>query len=267
VKSRGSVMRSAKLLGPQGHRAYAVGDIHGRLDLLDEILDRIERDNARRKAATVSLVFLGDLIDRGPQSAGVVDRLRTYRPDFAEPLFLMGNHEEVLLRIVAGEMEVLPDWLRFGGAECARSYGVDPNELESSDPASALRLLRRAIPKEHLKFLAGFADTASFGGYLFVHAGIRPGVSIEQQSAQDLRWIRGAFLDDDTDHGCVVVHGHTISADVDERPNRVGLDTGACWTGVLTAMGLEGSERWFLQTAGSSQQASAIARVANVPAA
>src|SRR6187200_2280493 len=113
VRSRGSVMRNAKLLGPQGHRAYAVGDIHGRLDLLDEILDRIERDNARRKAATVSLVFLGDLIDRGPQSAGVVDRLRTYRPDFAEPLFLMGNHEEVLLRIVAGEMEILPDWLRF----------------------------------------------------------------------------------------------------------------------------------------------------------
>ncbi len=261
------MMRSSKPLGPKGHRAYAVGDIHGRRDLLDEILKRIEDDNAGRKAAKVTVVFLGDLIDRGPQSAEVVERLRTYHPDFADPVFLMGNHEEVLLRIVAGETDVLPDWLRFGGAECARSYGVDPTDLECRDPASAVRLLRRAIPKEHLKFLSGFADTASFGGYLFVHAGIRPGVPLAKQAAQDLRWIRGVFLDDETDHGTIVVHGHTISADVDERSNRIGVDTGACWTGVLTSIGLESNERWYLQTAGASQQVSPTVRVANVPAA
>ena len=260
-------MRRPRVLGPPGHRAYAIGDIHGRLDLLDEILESIEVDNARRKAAKVTLVFLGDLIDRGPQSAGVVERLRTFRPVFADPVFLMGNHEEVLLRIVAGETDVLSDWLRFGGAECARSYGLDPIELENRDPASALRLLRRAIPKEHLKFLSGFADTASFGGYLFVHAGIRPGVAVAKQSPSDLRWIRDAFLDDERDHGCIVVHGHTITAGVDERHNRVGLDTGACWTGMLTAIGLESDERWFLQTDASSRHESVAARVANVSTA
>jgi serine/threonine protein phosphatase 1 len=260
-------MHSTKTLGPKGHRAYAVGDVHGRLDLLDEILEKIEEDNARRAAASTTVVFLGDLIDRGPQSAEVVERLRNYHPDFAEPVFLMGNHEEVLLRIMGGETAILPDWLQFGGAECARSYGVDPVDLECREPAAALRLLRLAIPRGHLNFLAGFSDTASFGRYLFVHAGIRPGVPLVQQVPQDLRWIRGPFLEDESDHGSIVIHGHTITGDVDERVNRIGLDTGACWTGVLTAVGLEGNERWFLQTFNPPEQESSAARVANVPAA
>ena len=243
------MMRQASALGPKGHRAYAVGDIHGRLDLLDQILAKIEADDSSRPPARTTIVFLGDLIDRGPQSAQVVERLRTYRPDFAEPVFLMGNHEEVLLRILAGETEILPDWLRFGGAECARSYGVDPAEMETVEQGTAVRKLRRAVPKDHVKFLSDFADTASFGDYLVVHAGIRPGVPLERQDAQDLRWIRGPFLDDLTDHGVVVVHGHTIAEEVDQQPNRIGVDTGACWTGVLTALGLQGDERWYLQTA------------------
>jgi len=256
------VVRSARPLGPKAHRAYAVGDIHGRLDLLDEMLGRIAADSAARKPARTTIVFLGDLIDRGAQSAQVVERLRTYQPDFAKLVFLMGNHEEVLLRIMAGETDILPDWLRFGGAECARSYGLDPVDLECREPSAALRLLRRAIPKDHLKFLSSFADTASFGKYLFVHAGIRPGVPLARQAVPDLRWIREAFLEDDSDHGRIVVHGHTISEEVDERPNRIGLDTGAYWTGVLTAVGLEENERWFLQTAGLPQEEPA-ARVAN----
>ena len=257
------MVRNGRSLGPKGHRAYAIGDIHGRLDLLDEILDKVAADDAARKPADTTIVFLGDLIDRGPQSAGVVERLRTYRPDFAKPIFLMGNHEEVLLRIVAGETAILPDWLRFGGAECARSYGIDPVDLECREPAAALRLLRRSIPKEHLKFLSGFADTASFGKYLFVHAGIRPGVPLAQQAVEDLRWIRGPFLDDESDHGRIVIHGHTITGEVDERHNRIGLDTGAYWTGVLTAVGLERDERWYLQTASPPQEESASIRVAN----
>jgi serine/threonine protein phosphatase 1 len=260
-------MRSGKSLGPKGHRAYAIGDIHGRLDLLEEIIGKIEADDAARPTARTTIVFLGDLVDRGPQSSEVVERLRTWHPPFAKTVFLMGNHEEVLLRIMAGETDILPDWLRFGGAECARSYGIDPIDLECREPAAALRLLRRAVPKEHLKFLSGFADTASFGKYLFVHAGIRPGVPLVRQAAQDLRWIRGPFLDDETDHGRVVVHGHTISEEVEERSNRIGLDTGACWTGVLTAVGLEGNERWFLQTASAPREEVSAARVANVSVA
>ena len=255
--------RNGRAMGPVGHRAYAIGDIHGRLDLLDRMLEKIETDQAARKPARTSIVFLGDLIDRGPQSAGVVERLRNYRPSFAKTVFLMGNHEEVLLRILAGEMDILPDWLRFGGAECARSYGVDRADLECRQPAAALRLLRRAIPKEHIKFLSGFADTASFGGYLFVHAGIRPGVPLDRQAGKDLRWIRGPFLEDESDHGRIVVHGHTITEEVDERRNRIGLDTGAYWSGVLTAVGLEGNERWYLQTPSASPAESEAVRVAN----
>lgn len=256
------MLRSARSMGPKGHRAYAVGDVHGRLDLLDEILEMIAADSEARKAARTTVVFLGDLIDRGPHSAGVVERLRTYKPDFAKPIFLMGNHEEVLLRIMAGETDILPDWLSFGGAECARSYGLDPVDLECREPPAALRLLRRAIPKDHLRFLSSFEDTATFGKYLFVHAGIRPGAPLAQQTAPDLRWIRDPFLADESDHGRIVVHGHTISEEVDERPNRIGLDTGAYWTGVLTAIGLEEDERWFLQTAGM-RQAGSTAHVAN----
>jgi serine/threonine protein phosphatase 1 len=243
-----SFFRSEASARPAAQRVYAIGDIHGRLDLLDDLLDRIEADNALRPEARVTMVFLGDLIDRGPQSAQVVERLRRYRPPFAKTIFLMGNHEEVLIRILAGEIEILPDWLRFGGAECARSYGIDPIELESRSGSVVLKMLRDSIPKEHLKFLAGFVDTASFGQYLFVHAGIRPGVSLSQQLPEDLRWIRLPFLEDDRDHGQIVVHGHTISDGADVRANRIGIDTGAYRTDILSALGVEGDERWFLQT-------------------
>lgn len=266
VGSRGFLFRSGGSAGPKGHRLYAIGDIHGRLDLLDELLGQIASDNKSRKPARATIVFLGDLIDRGPQSSGVVERLRTYRPSFARTVFLMGNHEEVFLRIMGGETDILADWLKFGGAECIRSYGIDPLDLESREPAAALRLLRRAIPKEHLKFVSGFVDSASFGEYLFVHAGIRPGVPLAHQAPQDLRWIRAPFLDDKSDHGRVVVHGHTISERVDMKPNRIGIDTGAYWSGVLTAMGLEGDDRWFLQT-GSKQAEAPPPRVAKLSAA
>ena len=237
--------------GAEGYRAYAVGDVHGRLDLLDRLLATIEDDIAGRPRAQNLVVFLGDLIDRGPQSAGVIERLRTWQPSDASPIFLCGNHEEVLLRVLAGEPGVLGDWLRFGGAECLASYGLFPALLEVQSEQDALAEIKAAIPAEHQAFIADFADTFRFGDYLFVHAGIRPGVEIAAQSRQDLRWIREQFLDDSTDHGLVVVHGHTISASVEERPNRVGVDTGAYRTGRLTAIAIEGAQRWFLDTAPS----------------
>jgi serine/threonine protein phosphatase 1 len=261
--SRSLSVGSSSSAGPRGRRAYAIGDVHGRLDLLEALIEKIAADNSAREPAKTTIIFLGDLIDRGPHSAEVLERLRTYRPHFAKTLFLMGNHEEVLLRVLDGETDLLPDWLQFGGAECVRSYGVDPHELGSTAPAHALEILRRAIPKEHLKFIGGFADTASFGSYLFVHAGIRPGVPLGQQAPQDLRWIRAPFLECDEDHGRIVVHGHTISSEVDVRHNRIGVDTGAYRTGRLTALALEQDERWFLHTGDLLQVTAAPARVAN----
>lgn len=233
---------------PAGYRVYAIGDIHGRLDLLDDALSRIEADIDAREPAQNIIVFLGDLIDRGPSSAQVVERLRTYQCDSVRTIFLIGNHEEVLLRLLRGESSFLRDWLAFGGAECARSYGISASALKRMDPARAVAVLSEKIPENHRSFIQGFVDTFRIGSYLFVHAGIRPGVPLSDQSQSDLRWIRQPFLENADDHGFIVVHGHTIAEQIDVRENRIGLDTGAYRSGVLTAMGLEGTERWFVQT-------------------
>ena len=241
---------SARPAGPDGYRAYAIGDIHGRIDLLEELLGKIEADIGSRRRRENFIVFLGDLIDRGPDSAAVVERLRTYSPDFATTVFLSGNHEEVMLRVLAGEQGgLLADWLKFGGVECLTSYGLDPAALAFTGEAAALEAIRAAVPQAHADFLGGFADTFRFGDYLFVHAGIRPGLGIAEQAQSDLRWIREPFLEDTKDHGFVVVHGHTITNEVEERTNRIGVDTGAYRTGILTALAIEGTERWFLDTA------------------
>jgi serine/threonine protein phosphatase 1 len=233
---------------PRGHRAYVVGDVHGRLDLLEHLLERIEADLTRRPVRKTLLAFVGDLIDRGPHSAQVVERLRTYRRPGIEPLFILGNHEEVLLRILAGNGSLIDNWCRFGGKECLQSYGVAADDIHGKDALARLAIVRRAIPQTHIQFLKSFHDTCRFGDYLFVHAGVRPGVELEQQSQADLRWIRGPFLYDDTDHGFVVVHGHTISPQVEERSNRIGIDTGAYRTGCLTALVLDGIERRLIDT-------------------
>jgi serine/threonine protein phosphatase 1 len=159
----------------------------------------------------------------------------------------MGNHEEVLLRLLSGERGILDSWLRFGGAECLGSYGVEPQSMRAMQEAEALAVVKRAVPDKHRKFIADFADTLRFGDFLFVHAGIRPSVDLTMQSQSDLRWIRQPFLDDESDHGFIVVHGHTIGEEVVERPNRIGIDTGAYRSGILTALVLEGSERRYLK--------------------
>jgi serine/threonine protein phosphatase 1 len=241
--------------GARGYRAYVVGDVHGRLDLVEDLLAKIHAELQHRPAAKTLLVFVGDLIDRGPQSAQVIERLRTYRRPGIRPVFLLGNHEEVLLRILNGDVQLITKWRWFGGSECLRSYGVDPEALGRLSDADALAAVRSAIPTEHIRFLESFADSCRFGDYLFVHAGIRPGIELDQQQQADLRWIREPFLQDETDHGFIVVHGHTISEQVDECANRVGIDTGAYRTGVLTALAIEGSHRWLLDTRPSARPA------------
>jgi serine/threonine protein phosphatase 1 len=246
-----STRRTVRPRGARGQRAYVIGDVHGRLDLLDRLLGTIHRELDERPARKTLLVFVGDLIDRGPSSAQVVERLRTYRRPGVRPVFLLGNHEEVLLRILGGDVTPVGSWLKFGGAQCLASYGADAAELARRNDAQVLQAVRKAIPKTHVDFLHSFADTCRFGDYLFVHAGIRPGVELDLQAQSDLRWIRGPFLLDDTDHGFVVVHGHTITNAVDEQVNRIGIDTGAYRSGVLTALAIEGERRWFLDTAGA----------------
>lgn len=245
---RSLFFRNSQPSGPKGHRGYAIGDVHGRLDLLERLLARIESEIAERPKRKTSIVFLGDLIDRGPASAQVVERLRTYAPPGASTHFVMGNHEEVMVRVLSGETNLLQSWLKFGGIETLRSYGVDARKLARMQSAEVVSLLTQTVPPEHVEFLRSFADSISFGGYLFVHAGIRPGIDLAEQSQSDLRWIREPFLDDTTDHGFVVVHGHTITNSVEVTPNRIGIDTGAFCTGTLTALAIEGTKRWLIQT-------------------
>lgn len=232
---------------PLGTRVYAIGDVHGRLDLLDALLERIADESARDRAECVHLVMLGDLIDRGPQSAQVVERLLTVPKGVDEMHLLMGNHEEALLEILDGAHSQLPGWIRYGGEQALQSYGLEDTSI-FGDREALVAKIHAGIPASHVRLFRSMVDYVQIGDYLFVHAGIFPGRPLEQQAAHDLRWIRDEFLDDNRDHGVMVVHGHTITPDVDCRVNRIGIDTGAYRSGMLTALVIEGSSRRFLKT-------------------
>jgi serine/threonine protein phosphatase 1 len=234
---------------PDGVRVYAIGDIHGRLDLLDALLFRIDADDrARGGAARSEIIFLGDLVDRGPDSAGVVARALELKASGRPVRFLMGNHEEVFLKALTGSREALRFLVKIGGRATILSYGVASDEYDVLDFDELATVLAQRVPASHVDFIAGFEEQIRVGDYLFVHAGIRPRVAFEAQTGGDLRWIRGEFLDFRGSHGAVVVHGHTITDDVEERANRIGIDTGAFASGKLTALGLEGTSRWYLST-------------------
>jgi len=235
--------------GPPGARAYAIGDVHGRADLLATLLDMIEADRRARPCQRDYIIFLGDLVDRGADSRGVIDLLLNRHDALPNPIFLMGNHEEMMLRVLSDEPELIGDWLRFGGYECAQSYGVEVGRLAMLSAVDAARSIAACVPAQHIALIASFVDSFRFGSYLFVHAGIRPGIALEDQTIADLRWIREPFLEGKAVHPFIVVHGHTISATPDERPNRIGIDTGAYATGVLTALCIEGTTRKYLATA------------------
>ncbi|MDB5677668.1 MAG: serine/threonine protein phosphatase [Sphingomonas bacterium] len=233
---------------PAGKRVYAIGDVHGRLDLLTELLDAIDRDDAGRDAAETMIVLLGDLVDRGPHSKQVIDHLieRDWRG--REVAMIKGNHEEVFLLTLAGDLEATRFWLRIGGRETMMSYGTPAELIDSAGPLDIAEDFMARVPREHVAFLQSMGDSLGVGGYCFVHAGIKPGVPIERQKPADLRWIRDRFLDYEGSHGATIVHGHSIATDVENLHNRIGIDTGAYQTGKLTAVGLEGDRRWFLAT-------------------
>lgn len=232
---------------PEGLRVYAVGDVHGCHAMLERLLEAIEADHAARPAARRQLIFLGDLINRGSGTRAVIERLMSLDP--LETLFLAGNHEEVLCGLWRGNDDLAPLFHRCGARATMLSYGVSPDDYDAWDDAQLAAAVRSYIPASHIAFLEGFADRHMLGDYLFVHAGIRPGVPIGVQSAQDMRWIRTEFTGSARDHGCMVVHGHSIVEQPELHPNRIAVDTGAYRGGHLSAVGIEGGETWFLGVA------------------
>jgi serine/threonine protein phosphatase 1 len=234
---------------PDGQRVYAIGDIHGRDDLFATLIDMIAADDHARTPADTTLILLGDLVDRGPDSASVVERAIQLTRLWPRFHWLTGNHEEVFVEALdGGDTSHLRFFIKIGGAATIHSYGITGDAYRAMDFAELAEALRAAVPKSHREFLRSGEDMVRIGDYLFVHAGIRPKVAIENQSPSDLRWIRHEFLNHAGDHGAVVVHGHSIAVEVDCPGNRIGIDTGAYETGVLTAIGLDGTDRWFLAT-------------------
>jgi serine/threonine protein phosphatase 1 len=228
--------------------AYAVGDVHGRLDCLDGLLKDVRAD-AGLSGEPATLVFLGDLVDRGPDSAGVVERVCALRRsgDWAAVESIMGNHEEAMMLFLE-DAAFGPTWMKHGGGPTLASYGValpDSPEPEAWEPVQAA--FRAALPAEHLALITDSKPYLLWGDYVFVHAGLRPGVPLSRQTPHDLRWIRAEFLTSRQPFEKVVVHGHTPSEEPEFKPFRIGLDTGAYATGVLTAVKLHGVERRILQ--------------------
>jgi diadenosine tetraphosphatase ApaH/serine/threonine PP2A family protein phosphatase len=229
---------------PAETRIYAIGDIHGRADLLREILERLDEDQWRRPIAYVTEIFLGDYVDRGPDSKGVIDLLAT-RLVRHHSVCLRGNHEELMERFLR-EPSALDSWLKLGGVQTLASYGVVPRRNGTESNEDLRQRFFRAFPRTHQLFLQCLKPWVCCGDYLFVHAGIRPQVPFDQQTMEDLLWIREEFLNSPLQHGKYIVHGHTPVAHPDVRPNRIDIDTGAWRSGTLTCVVLEGTSIQFL---------------------
>ena len=224
-------------------RIYAIGDIHGRLDLLQRAIVAIERDVAERGPAALT-VTVGDYVDRGPASRGVLDCL-IGNPFPTTLVALKGNHEDMFEKFLVYSAAG-PHWAANGGLETLRSYGVPVGDAGTMDFVRAREDLRAALPHEHREFLRALKPSFSCGRYFFCHAGVRPGVPLERQYEEDLLWIREPFLMSQEDFGKIVVHGHTPVAEPEVRANRIGIDTGAYFSGRLTCVGLgEGPPRFL----------------------
>lgn len=234
---------------PEGQRVYAIGDIHGRNDLLQQLIEQIIDDDAERGDSKSEIIFLGDLVDRGPDSAGVIETAMQLKKQLGDVRFLMGNHEEVYLKAATGDEKATRFFNRIGGKETILSYEITMRDYMGLDNAALAQHLPDLIPEHHIEFIRSFDEQIIIGDYAFVHAGIRPGTPLAEQKPKDLRWIREEFLTVDEPHEKVIVYGHTINDNVVERGNRIGIDTGAYYTEKLTALVLEGGERRYLDTA------------------
>jgi len=232
---------------PAGERIYAIGDIHGRMDLFHRLLELLHEDEKRRGPATTRIVVIGDFIDRGPQSAKVVSTLEWWQRNSSRVTILKGNHEAALLESLAGNPHAQRLWLSYGGLDTLRSFGVEPPKGCSSDELEAL--IRSSISEPTIAWLEQLPISHLIGDYFFSHAGVKPGVSLDQQRPDHLLWGAEEFLGSRRDHGAVIVHGHTICGSrVQFAPNRICIDTGAYCTGILSAVGLEDHRQWSIST-------------------
>lgn len=245
-------LKPARAAAPStgGRLVYAIGDVHGRLDVLRPLLHDIARDAlATRPAEQPLLVLLGDYVDRGPESCGVVDLILQLQADATfEVAALKGNHEEALLQFLA-DPAFAATWMEHGGGATMASYSVQPS-ASRTDAESWIKVrddFAAALPQAHLRFFETLELVRVVGDYAFVHAGVRPGVALEAQSERDLLWIRHEFLNDRGPFGKVIVHGHTPSEEPQVLKHRLGVDTGAYATGVLTAVRLYGEEQRLMQ--------------------
>jgi serine/threonine protein phosphatase 1 len=234
---------------PADLRIYAVGDIHGRLDLLDELLARINSDIARRPTARPIYVFLGDYIDRGPSSRQTIDRLIEHGAT-NESVFLKGNHELIAIKCLS-DRGLFDQWLRLGGLETLVSYGVPPETLANEKQIAELQsAFHSVVPKEHFRFFRNFHNSFACGDFFFAHAGAQPNVDLSRQKESDLLWIRSEFLSSNFDFGKIIVHGHTPVREIEVGPNRINIDTGAYATGRLTCLVMDDSSLSVIDTWG-----------------
>jgi len=225
---------------PEGVRIYAISDIHGRADLLKQLFSVIDADLARSRPQHPIHVFLGDYIDRGPESRGTLDLL-IERSKSHETVFLKGNHEAFLVAAL-DDPSRFQDWSKYGGLQTLASYGLTPSlNPDRSEQVELMRQLKTALPEAHKRFLKRLRLTFTCGDFFFVHAGVRPGVRLGRQREADLLWIRDAFLESEDNFGKYIVHGHTPVREPEIRPNRVNIDTGAYATGNLTLLTIQGS--------------------------
>ncbi|GAB5348147.1 metallophosphoesterase family protein [Alteriqipengyuania sp. 357] len=230
---------------PPGTRYYAIGDIHGCDALFDALIAAIENDDAQAQPADSTVVLLGDLVDRGPGSAQVIARAREWGQQ-RKVRYLAGNHEEMFLESFS-EIGVLRHFLKHGGRETILSYPIKKSEYNKLKLDELQDRLHSLVPAEDRDFLASFEEIIIAGDYAFVHAGIDPSRTIDDQARKDLLWIRERFLGHDAPFEKIIVHGHTIFENVEQRPHRIGIDTGAFRYGRLTALVLEGETRRYIQ--------------------
>jgi len=232
---------------PAGLRVYAIGDIHGRLDLLDELLALIRVDEADHQAKKKVHVFLGDYIDRGSSSRQTIDRLIAHGTR-NETVFLKGNHEAIAIKCLS-DPTLFDTWMRLGGVETLTSYGVTLDNLSSGRPIAMLQAaFHEALPAAHFRFFRDLRVSFTCGDFFFVHAGVKPRVEFSQQKESDLLWIRDEFLNSRDDFGKIVVHGHTPAREIQLMPNRINIDTGAFASDRLTCLVMEGTELSVIDT-------------------